>query len=111
MDEKPSAGAGQNEEARYEVIVTPEAEADLTAIYAYVSSNLAAPQSGRRYVTAIKKAVLNLNIMPYRHQIYPREPWRSRKARYLSVGSYTIFYYPEPASKRVYVFRITWAAS
>lgn len=91
---------------KYRVILTPEAENDLREIYRYIASVLQEQAAAHRLVAKIKDAILDLETMPERWNLYHQEPWESRGLRKAVVGNYIIFYYLQGQS--VFVISILY---
>lgn len=46
--------------------------------------------------------------MPLRHQLYEKEPWKSRGLRVLKVNNYLAFYLPVESKNVVAIIRIMY---
>ena len=53
----------------YKIVIEKTAENDLIAILTYIGNTLHEPNIAKRLYASIKKEILSLNIMPYRHAV------------------------------------------
>ena len=72
---------------KYKIEYLPVADRDLTEIFAYIASDLAAPQAAVNLLQKIDYAVKSLETFPYGTVTAPFE------FRALVVASYLVFYY------------------
>ena len=105
----------------YEIIVTPDAEADLYEIRNYIAETLLVPDVALNYIRVIRKEMEKLSYMadsiapeerePWADSVAPekREPWHSRGVRKISTKSFYIYYRPDEVSGRVYVLNVIYA--
>ena len=87
----------------YRVILTPDAEADLTEIKQYISVNLQAPETSLRYLTALRRDTAKLSFYPEKYQIMEEEPWKSRGLRFIKSKGFLIYYRIDEQAHTVYV--------
>jgi len=90
------------------VIYTEQAERDLRDIYEYIAFKLLKPETAKKQAKRIMNAIDLLNEMPLRHQLYKKEPWKSRGLRVLKVNNYLAFYLPVESKKIVVIIRIMY---
>ena len=76
----------------FDIKLTPEANADIASICRYIAFELENAQAAQDFATDVFDAIFSLDEMPSRFPICPREPWRSRKTRYMGVKNYNVFY-------------------
>jgi len=69
----------------YQVIMTPDAIDDMTALGNYIADVLGAPKSALSYVRAVRKEIGTLSEMPFRYRPVDEEPWHTRGIRRLLV--------------------------
>lgn len=62
----------------YEIIITPDAEADLFEIRDYIAYTLMAPEVALNYIRALRAEMQKLTYMASSIAPVEREPWRSR---------------------------------
>lgn len=92
----------------WNVIYSDEAERDLRDIYEYIAYSLLSPMNAEGQVERIMQAVERLDQMPYRHEKYPDEPWRSIGLRFMTVDHYCVLYLPDESTMEVGIVRIMY---
>ncbi len=95
----------------YEIIVTPDAEADLHEIRDYIAETLLVPDVALNYIRVIRKEMEKLSYMADSIAPEEREPWHSRGARKIGAKNFFIYYRPDAVSGRVYVLNVIYARS
>lgn len=93
----------------FEIIITPDAEADLFEIRDYIANTLQAPGVALQYIRGIRTEMQGLTYMPESIAPVEREPWRSRGVRRLLAKNFYIYYRPENATGRVYILNVIYA--
>lgn len=93
----------------YEIIVTPDAEADLHEIRDYIAETLLVPDVALNYIRVIRKEMEKLSYMADIIAPAEREPWRSRGVRKIMAKNFYIYYRPDEVSGRVYVLNVIYA--
>ena len=93
---------------KYEILVTEKAEEDLKSIADYLIYVLLAGENALKQIARIEHAIKTLEEMPERCKIYDKEPWRTRKLRFLRVDSYMLFYIVEKNKNSVIILRIMY---
>ena len=93
----------------YEIIVTPDAEADLYEIKNYIAETLLAPDVALNYIRVIRKEMEKLSYMADSIAPEEREPWHSRCVRKIIAKNFYIYYRPDEVSGRVYVLNVIYA--
>ena len=93
---------------KYKIIFEPRAVNDLNEIFKYISYTLKEPEIAKRIYNSIKKHILSLESMPYRHKLLDDEPFRNLEIRRIPVENYTAFYFVNEESKTVHIFRILY---
>lgn len=93
----------------YEIIVTPDAEADLYEIRDYIAETLLVPDVALNYIRVIRKEMEKLSYMADIIAPEEREPWHSRGVRKIIAKNFYIYYRPDEASGRVYVLNVIYA--
>ena len=93
----------------YEIIVTPDAEADLYEIKNYIAETLLVPDVALNYIRVIRKEMEKLSYMADSIAPEEREPWHSRGVRKISAKNFYIYYRPDIVSGRVYVLNVIYA--
>ena len=90
----------------YEIIVTPDAEADLYEIRNYIAET---PDVALNYIRVIRKEMEKLSYMADSIAPEEREPWHSRGVRKIIAKNFYIYYRPDEVSGRVYVLNVIYA--
>ena len=93
----------------YEIIVTPDAEADLYEIKNYIAETLLVPDVALNYIRVIRKEMEKLSYMADSIAPEEREPWHSRSVRKIIAKNFYIYYRPDEVSGRVYVLNVIYA--
>lgn len=93
----------------YEIIITPDAEADLYEIKNYIAETLLIPDVALNYIRAIRKEMEKLSYMADSIAPEEREPWHSRGVRKIIAKNFYIYYRPDEVSGRVYVLNVIYA--
>ena len=65
----------------FEIIITPDAEADLIELRNYIADVLLAQETALSYIQSIRKEIAALSEMPGRIKPVDEEPWHSRGLR------------------------------
>ena len=65
----------------YEIIITPDAEADLFEIRDYIAYTLSVPDVALNYIRAIRSEIQKLTYMASSIVPVKQEPWHSRGVR------------------------------
>lgn len=92
----------------YTVNISPQAEADLRAIFEYIAFERRSTANAVRQIQRLEESILSLDQMPNRYRAYTKEPWRSRGLRVMPVDNYLVFYIPDGAVQAVTVIRVMY---
>ena len=90
----------------YEIIITPDAEADLFEIRDYIAYTLLVPDVALNYIRAIRNEIQKLTYMASSISPVEREPWHSRGVRKIIAKNFYIYYRPDDASGKVYILNV-----
>lgn len=93
----------------YEIIITPDAEADLLEIRDYIAYTLMAPEVALNYIRTLRAEMQKLTYMASSIAPVEREPWRSRDVRKIASKNFYIYYRPEQASGKVYILNVIYS--
>ena len=93
----------------YEIIVTPDAEADLYEIKNHIAETLLVPDVALNYIRVIHKETEKLTYMADSIAPEKREPWYSRGVRKIIAKNFYIYYRLDEVSGRVYVLNVIYA--
>ncbi len=93
----------------YEIIVTPDAETDLTELRNYIADVLLVPETALTYIRNIRKEISKLAYMAASVAPVLDEPWRSRGIRRIITGNFYVYYRIDSETRRVYVLNIIYS--
>lgn len=93
----------------YEIIITPDAEADLYEIRDYIAETLLVPDVALNYIRDIRKEMKKLSYMA--NSIVPeeREPWHSRGVCKIIAKNFYIYYRSDDVFGKVYILNVIYA--
>ena len=92
----------------YEIIITPDAEADLNELDDYITFELKAPETAVRYTEDIKSQITMLSKSPRRFKLMENEPWKSRGVRRMNAKNFAVFFYVYEEYSEVYVMNVIY---
>ena len=92
----------------YEIIVTPDAEADLWELHDHIANTLLAPDTAVEYVNSIEKIIATLSEMPQRIKLLDDEPWNSRGVRKVPAENFYIYFRIADDQNRVYILNVIY---
>lgn len=92
--------------SKWTVRYTKSAYAELDTIYIYIAQQLLEPEISANQVKRIISAIGNLDEMPHRNPLYPKEPWRGFGLRKLLIDNYIVFYITDDEKEEVIVMHI-----
>lgn len=92
----------------YEIIMTPDAAADLAELRDYITDVLLVPDTAISYIRAIRERISSLSEMPSRIRPVDDEPWHSRGIRKIMAKNFYVYYRIDEAAKRVYILNIIY---
>ena len=90
-------------EQRYNVIITPDAAADLSQIKSYIAYTLQAPDTALKYIRGLRQEICKLDSFPAAIAPVSDEPWHSRGIRRIIYKNFYIYYSIAENTKCVYV--------
>lgn len=93
---------------QYNIVYSSEAVEDLKDIYSYIAYELYSPNSGKKQVNRIRKAIKSLDLMPSRYSLVDWEPWKEIGMHKVSVDNFVIFYTVDDNSMVVAIIRILY---
>ncbi len=94
---------------KYSVIYSPQARADIRAIYTYIRDELKEPKTARDQSVRIRETIKSLDSFPERHTLVDWEPWQSLGMRKMPIDNYIIFYLTDKENQIVRIIRILYA--
>lgn len=92
----------------FNVTITNKANCDIRDIYEYIAISLFSPKSALEQILRLEKTITSLAEMPERHQIYDKEPWKSRGMRIVPVDNYLVFYLINAEKNVVTIVRVIY---
>ena len=95
----------------WQVYYTDEAQNDLSDVYDYIAFTLLAADTAKNQLERIMGAIDELGHLPFRHELYDDDPWRSRGLLQMPVDHYLVFYLPIEAHHLVAIVRIMYGGS
>ncbi|MDO4383548.1 MAG: type II toxin-antitoxin system RelE/ParE family toxin [Eubacteriales bacterium] len=93
----------------YEIIITPDAEADLLEIRDYIAYTLLVPDVALRYIRAIRNEMQKLTYMASSIAPVEWEPWHSRGVRKIIAKNFYIYYMLDDTSGTVYILNVIYS--
>ena len=94
----------------YRLIVTPDAEADLSELRDYIANVLRSPKTARSYLYHLRREIGSLSEMPARIKAIDEEPWHSRGIRKLIVKNFLVYFRIVEEEKTVYILNVIYAS-
>ena len=94
---------------RYNVIITPDAAADLSQIKSYIAYTLQAPDTALKYIRGLRQEICKLDSFPAAIAPVSDEPWHSRGIRRIIYKKYYIYYRIDENAKCVYILNVIYA--
>lgn len=92
----------------YNIQITEPAEKDLHEIAVYIAKELLEPETAKKIVSKIAKAIINLEDMPFRNAIITDARLTHIGIGKTFVDNYIVFYIVTEESKTVTIIRILY---
>lgn len=92
----------------YEIIMTPDATADLVELRDYIADVLLVPGTALSYIRTIREEISKLAEMPSRIKPVDDEPWHSRGIRKIIAKNFYVYYRIDEDAKRVYIMNVIY---
>jgi toxin ParE1/3/4 len=92
----------------YEIIMTPDATADLVELRDYIADVLLVPGTALSYIRTIREEISKLAEMPGRIKPVDDEPWHSRGIRKIMAKNFYVYYRIDEDTKRVYIMNVIY---
>jgi len=93
-------------EEAFHVYYSPEAKADLKAVYFYIAFSLHAKIAAKAQTNRIREEIQSLSFMPERYERVDWEPWYSQGVRKVPVDNYIVYYLVRREDHSVEIVRI-----
>ena len=90
----------------YRVEYSPEAFADLKAVYTYIAFHLKERYTAEKQIGRIRREIRSLQELPERCAPVDWEPWASMGMRRMPVDRYVVYYLVDRAARCVSIIRI-----
>ncbi len=94
---------------KYRVIITPQAQQQLTAIRDYILFELKSPAAAKNTLSALKTAIESLEQMPNRIPLTDEEKWREYGVHKMTVNNFLVYFTVDKEDTAVYVFAVVYA--
>ena len=92
----------------YKVIVTPDAETDLTEIRNYIAEILLMPETARQYLKDLKEAMAELSHMGASVAPVSDEPWHSRGVRKIRRNNFYIDFRDNDPTGVIFIMNVIY---
>ena len=92
----------------FQVIITPDAQADLNELDDYITYTLLSPDTAIAYIRNIKRELLSLQRAPKRCKLVDEEPWHSRGIRRLNAKGFAVFYRVLDQSREAFILNVLY---
>ena len=92
----------------YDIIVTPDAEAEISELAEYISVNLGVPEVALNYIQCIRREIKKLSYMADSIAPETREPWHSKGLRKIIAQNFYVYYRIDDASGNVYILSVIY---
>lgn len=93
----------------YQVIVTPDAQKDLTELRDYIACVFLEPETAKSYIKALRKTIGSLSYLAPSFALLENEPWHTRGIRKTTSKNFIIYYRVDEKSKKVYILNVICA--
>lgn len=93
---------------KYKIVFESYALRDLREIVRYIAEILKEPEIAERIHNSIKKQILSLESMPYRHKLIDDEVLNKKEIRKMPVENYLAFYFVKEETKTVHIIRVLY---
>lgn len=93
----------------YEIIITPDAESDISEIRDYIAYTLLVPEVALNYIRAIRSEMQKLTYMASSIAPVEQEPWHSRGVRKIIAKNFYIYYRLDDLTGKVYILNVIYA--
>ena len=93
----------------YTVEISIQADADLRGIFEYIAFTLLSAENAIGQLNRLEDSIMGLNQMPERSREYEKEPWHSRRMRWMPVDNYLVYYIPNKDAGIVTIIRVMFA--
>lgn len=92
----------------YKVKLTPNAIAQMQAVYTYIAEQRMEPQVALNWKNGMKNEINKLSFMPGRVQLTEEEPWHSLGIHKLSTRHFLVYFWIDENAKAVWVTAVVY---
>ena len=92
----------------YEIIITPDAETDLTELRDYITYELLSPDTALTYTQEIKTEIAKLEYLAPSIAPVPEEPFHSMGIRKIIANNYYVYFWINEDTNTVYVLNVIY---
>ena len=92
-----------------EIIMTPDATADLVELRDYIADVLLVPDTALSYIRAIREEISKLSEMPGRIKPVDDEPWHSKGIRKTMAKNFYVYYRIDEDANQVYILNVIYS--
>ena len=92
----------------YDIIITPDATADLVELRDYISEVLLSPETALSYVRSIREEISKLSELPTRIKPLDDEPWHSLGVRKIIAKNFYVYFWINEETKCVYIMNVIY---
>lgn len=92
----------------YLIKISPTATLQLNQIVKYISQILLVPETAKKWLDVIEKAILSLDTLPNRHPLTEEEPWRTKGIRKMIVKGFIVYYWVNESTKTVTITAVIY---
>lgn len=96
-------------EEQYEVHLTPYALHQMLEIAQYISTDLQAPETAKKWLDTMETEIGSLSFMPARIPLTEEEPWHSQGIRKMTVKNFLVYFWVEKVKLHVWVTAVVYA--
>ena len=93
----------------YKIIITLEAQSDISKIIHYIAGELKAPQAAVNLNDLFLKSIKDLAVSPERNKVIDEEHWGSEKIRKLIVKNYYVYYNVNDLTRTISIIAVIYA--
>lgn len=92
----------------YNIEIAPAAIRDIDDAFDYIAHRLENPQASFGLTNDIYLGIQDLDTLPERFPVWPREPFKSKGVRSFRVGNFNVFYSVDKRNMLVSVIRVIY---
>ena len=93
---------------RYTIRITRQAREHLREIRRYIEKELLAPIAAKNTITAIRKEIESLSVMPGKVHLTPEQPWHDQDVHRDRVKNYYIYFWIDEENKIIQIIGVIY---